>query len=348
VSRYSVDRYAHFYRLFIVALLLSVVSLGVVLLLTIERNVMDLLRIRPEYLITAILLHYFAYVVWGVRIKVLCKGVGHTVPFMRCLSVVFNNLLLSAITPSMAGGEPVRIHMLSRSGLPYGLSCAVIFGERVLDLLFILSMIPVSVMALVKSGSSELSIFLGAVGFLLLVIVIGTRRVAKKPKRVADILSKVVRFFERILGKGWIKSSISYESIERECSLFTRGIDQLAIERRYVVLGFITTIAYWFFQYSVLLFIVLGLIHVEPISILPHLIGIQVALTILLALPLTPGSSGVAEFGAFALFSYIVPYSMLGIVVLSWRLIHYYLDLFVGGMINFIKIRNFFNSQKFT
>jgi len=46
----------------------------------------------------------------------------------------------------------------------------------------------------------------------------------------------------------------------------------------------------------------------------------------------TPGSSGAAELSLAALFGSIVPFPLLGVFVLLWRSITYYLTLIVGGV----------------
>jgi len=61
----------------------------------------------------------------------------------------------------------------------------------------------------------------------------------------------------------------------------------------------------------------------------------QVLLMILLVLPITPGSSGIAELGATSLFSLFVPVYLVGIVVVAWRAFTLYLNLIVGGFVSF-------------
>ena len=46
--------------------------------------------------------------------------------------------------------------------------------------------------------------------------------------------------------------------------------------------------------------------------------------------PLTPGSSGIAELSATSLYSVFVSSSIVGIFVVLWRLILYYMNIFLG------------------
>jgi uncharacterized protein (TIRG00374 family) len=56
----------------------------------------------------------------------------------------------------------------------------------------------------------------------------------------------------------------------------------------------------------------------------------QLIIAVVMMLPLTPGSSGIAEISATSLYALIVPSSLLGIFVLLWRLILYYLNIALG------------------
>lgn len=60
--------------------------------------------------------------------------------------------------------------------------------------------------------------------------------------------------------------------------------------------------------------------------------AVQVFLTFIMLMPVTPGASGIAELGGAALFGIFVPFSILGIVVIIWRAIIYYLNLIIGGL----------------
>ena len=62
--------------------------------------------------------------------------------------------------------------------------------------------------------------------------------------------------------------------------------------------------------------------------------AVQVFLTFIMVVPVTPGASGIAELGGAALFGILVPVSILGVVVAAWRLITYYLNLVIGGVVS--------------
>jgi uncharacterized protein (TIRG00374 family) len=56
----------------------------------------------------------------------------------------------------------------------------------------------------------------------------------------------------------------------------------------------------------------------------------QLIIAIVMMIPLTPGSSGIAELSATSLYALIVPASVLGLFVLLWRLLLFYFNIVVG------------------
>jgi uncharacterized protein (TIRG00374 family) len=57
---------------------------------------------------------------------------------------------------------------------------------------------------------------------------------------------------------------------------------------------------------------------------------INLILAILMMLPLTPGSSGVAEVGATSMYALFLPSAILGIFIVIWRLVLYYFNIALG------------------
>jgi uncharacterized protein (TIRG00374 family) len=51
-------------------------------------------------------------------------------------------------------------------------------------------------------------------------------------------------------------------------------------------------------------------------------------------IPLTPGNSGIAELSTATIYSTFVSTSVLGIFILGWRIVTYYLNIIVGGLVS--------------
>jgi len=57
---------------------------------------------------------------------------------------------------------------------------------------------------------------------------------------------------------------------------------------------------------------------------------VQIVIAVIMMIPLTPGSSGVAELSATSLYGLFVPSAIVGVFVVLWRLILYYSNIVIG------------------
>ena len=66
---------------------------------------------------------------------------------------------------------------------------------------------------------------------------------------------------------------------------------------------------------------------------------IQLILAILMMLPLTPGSSGIAEVGATSMYALFIPAAIVGVFVVIWRIVLYYFNIALGIISSIIIVR---------
>ncbi|MCK5458625.1 MAG: flippase-like domain-containing protein, partial [Thermoplasmatales archaeon] len=105
----------------ILSIVLSISIIFLILIFTIDTTTFDYLStasIRYEFFAAAVLLNILTWVLWGIRLKVLCNAIDKNVHIglWKSTRIVIANLFLAGITPSMAGGEPVRIYLLNKNG----------------------------------------------------------------------------------------------------------------------------------------------------------------------------------------------------------------------------------------
>lgn len=336
-------------RMLLLAVSISVLSVLAVVLLTFNESTLVALGcINPPYLLLAMGAHLLGYAFWAVRMRALTRGLGYTVSLRRCMSIVFHNLFLSAITPSMMGGEPIRIHMLKESGVPYGKAGVVVFGERILDGLFFMGAIPMAIVLYHYLGKSSLLLMLATSAVLLVGLIALIAYALKKPYRVSRLLRMtlvgVIGATLKLVGKLMRKpptSSRLVDTVNAEIRAFGDGLRELLRQGRgSVLMAFGSTLGYWIAQYSVVVWVLLGLVrNVDLVEVMPKAFAAQIVLSMVMILPLTPGSSGIAEAGALALFGSFTPSSVLGVLVIGWRAVHYYFDVVFGGLYNLMSLR---------
>ena len=130
-------------RSIILSVIFSISIILIILYFTIDEQTISYLQsasIKYEYFLLAGLVNIIFWTIWGVRVKILSSAIDPSfhISVWGATKIVIANLFLANITPSMAGGEPVRIYLLKKEGLPIGCATAATLGERLLDALFLL------------------------------------------------------------------------------------------------------------------------------------------------------------------------------------------------------------------
>jgi hypothetical protein len=308
----------------------SVIVLILVLYFTIDENTIQYLtKLQPVYLLAALVLHIGSLCAWALRIKFMSKSLGYKVPFLHCLNMVFANLLVAAVTPSQAGGEPVRIHELYRADVPLGDATAIVIMERVLDGI-LLGIIGGIAMFMLWIGTEELGLTIAIPLFFMWAMITGFVILfaysVKNPVFLKNLIKKVSGWFT----KRWHAEKVEKltTGIDSEVDNFNSALKKYVSHSKIGLLwGSAFTIIYWFSEFFIASLILMGLGEG------PHIVEsfvAQIIIAIIMMIPLTPGSSGIAELSATSLYSLFIPSSIVGIFVVLWRLILYYFNIFLG------------------
>ncbi len=311
-------------------ILISLSSFVVILYLTVtEETVKALVAIHPGYLIAAIIVHISTWVVWSVKLKVLTGATGNHLRLVDALKMVVTSVFAAAITPSHVGGEPVRIYMLTKS-VRISDATAIIFCERFLDLIFLILMAPLGLFIfkdyIFHNLNSGFFAFLCLAVLLIVLVLTLVVSLFRWPEWYLTGLYKLLRHI-----KGQDKAKKLIDMVRENLYAFITSMKRFIKEgRREVIVALICTVVYWAMEFFIVSLILMGL---DSPPAIVHVFAAQVILMLFILIPLSPGCSGVAEFGFSALFALFVESSILGIVVILWRLITYYQNLIVGGVV---------------
>ncbi len=303
------------------ALGLSVAALVAVLLWTVGPGTWSALAsLHPAWLAAAVGVHGLSWLFWGVRIHLLARGLGARISPGRATQVVVASLFPAAITPAHFGGELMRIYLLKREGLGYGDATALTMGERVLDSLLLFAAFPIGVLAfapVLASGGWAQSFLWVTMGFFAALLALLVLLLWK--------LELAMGLLERLLRKPHLKERIREEVLRFRSSLAT-----LILRRRGLALaGFGCTVGFWLCEFAVPSFVLLAL-GLDPAWQLS--MAAQSILILFVLVPLTPGGSGVMEATAALLYAPLGLGGLLGVFVLLWRFIIYYVNLLVGAL----------------
>ena len=104
-------------------------------------------QVDGRFLILGFILHVSSWFFYSIRLKLLTSMAGHQISFRLSLKTTLASNFVASITPSSAGGEPVRIKMLADDGMSYGSATAVAVGERLMDSVFFVAALALFLMA---------------------------------------------------------------------------------------------------------------------------------------------------------------------------------------------------------
>jgi len=322
----------------------ALVMAGVLYFTVDEMTVEYLSRVNPFYLALAVLFHIVSLGFWALRIQTMSGSLGYRVRFRHCLNLVLANMLVAAVTPSQAGGEPVRVHELYRAGVPVGDATAVVVMERILDGIVLGGLGAFAILFLgsywsnLTSGFSGASLVMYAAWIFIIIFVLIFVYSVKNP----DHLKRALKWISRWIDRRWHLKRLEnlLDAIDREVDNFNKGLVKFVNHGKGgLVWGMIFTTLFWLSEFAIASLLLVGL--GQPAFLIESFV-VQLIIAIIMMIPLTPGSSGIAELGATSLYSLFVPSSIVGVFVLLWRLILYYLNILLGLLSSLIIVRREF------
>jgi len=317
----------------------SLLVLGVVLYLTVDRTTLELLLdFNPLYLLFALLLRTFSLVFWAYRITELSKALHYCVSARNAFVIVTANLFAGAITPGQAGGEPVRVHGLYRAGVKIGDATAVVLMERVLDGVVLSLMGAIAMIALGEIWLSlplSIIVAMGLAWIFMVGLILLLALAVRRPERVKALVMRVLGWAERRFPGERIRKMIAGANQETD-NLFASLLYFTSKGRRGLVMGGLCTAAFWASEFFVASLILVAL--AQPPFIAESFL-FQLIIAIVMTVPLTPGSSGIAEISATSLYALIVPSAIVGVFVLLWRALLYYYNIVVGAIGSVVVVR---------
>ncbi|OUJ18068.1 putative flippase AglD2 [Methanonatronarchaeum thermophilum] len=314
-------------KLFVVSVSVSVVTLALILLLMEGEDLLvSLGAVDPVFLVLAVVLHVVGWVFWSLRIDVFSRASDIKLGLRKSFEIVVSSTFVASITPSYAGGEPLRVYLIGKEKGYAGRASAIVFAERALDFVFIILFALVGMFYLREQfdqiANLDIAFTMGAIilGLSVFGLVLGFF----KPHLIKGFFSKFEKPIENF-------REGTMEKIYREIDSFHRILWMFIRQKRKYLLGaFFLTVVYWSIHFSIpyILFVGMG----SQVDFFTVWFGYFLVLLFLL-IPLAPGGSGMAEVGGFVVYSALTGAASIGVLVLLWRLSTYYVNLIVGGLL---------------
>jgi glycosyltransferase 2 family protein len=323
----------------ILSITLSIIIIVLIFLFSFDTSsfeYLSTLNARYEFFIIAVLLNIITWIIWSIRLKVLSTAIGDgvTISLWSSLQIVITNMFLASITPSMAGGEPVRVYLLNKQGFSYGTATASVISERLIDAIVILTAVPFAFSILnetIEVFFIRIALLAGVIFFIVVLFLFFYA--IKFPGKTKSFLLFLNKKICRLLKKDEKKQNRIVSRINTEVDNFHDGM-MIFLGRNkktFLFAGFLTVL-YWGVGFLIPSMLLLGL-GMNPFFI--ESFAAQVLLITIIMMPTTPGSSGTTELGVGGLYTLLIGSSVIGVFVLLFRLITYHMNLIAGAIFQY-------------
>lgn len=325
----------------ILSVTFSVLIIIVILIFTVDAKTLDNLSrisIKYEFFAVAILLNFLYWILWGARLKILANTMDKSVKisWLESTRIVIANLFLACITPSMAGGEPVRIHLLNKDGMSIGCATAAVLGERLMDAIFILILVPIALFIFKEVrdlGFISVGLTIGVIFFVLLLLFFVYAII--RPEKTKAFLINVSKKFSRFSKKkeGGIKI---IQKINCEVDNFHNSMYSFSGEnKKSLIFASLLTVLFWSCGFMIPSMILLGL-GLPPYYIESY--AAQILLLVIIMMPTTPGSAGVTEVGIYGLYGVLIGTTsdtLIGVFIVLYRFVTFHMNLIAGAFFQY-------------
>lgn len=312
----------------------SLISVILILYFTTDEETwVGLQRIRPEFLLLALLVVVGAWFMEGARIRCIVASLeeGKKISFLTGSRVFLSAFFFAGITPMTLGEWPALIYYLHKSGVSLGESTATMVIRTALTRLLFLVLALVLLIVYdgrVGGGDTMNTFFRSALGLLAFTSLIYFV-ILFNPQLIWTVLRTLKRFpfLRRLASSQRLQGFV--QRLREEAELFQQSLAQLKrAHRTRLILPVLLTFGYWFSYFLVAPVLLIGL---DLAFDFWRILVWQVFIILIIAYTPLPGGSGLVELTLATFFSRYVPSSMIGIFVVSWRFFTYYLYLMIGG-----------------
>ena len=273
----------------------------------------------------------------ALSVLILINGTrAGKINLLEALELTIESYFVTQLIPVTAAGVPYQAFLLTRKGVRAGWATAVVLVKGFVPGLFFFFVLvaTVAVTALGLEVSDRIARFLRIVGplaalplaFIVTMVVI----VIRYPSLFDRLVDRLGAFLKRKLpGKAAEKVEEALVLMEDESHIFRDALTTLGRQRRWVlVLGTLLIILAFLTEFMVAVVILWGFGYrgsmVGPLVL-------QCILKPVLAATPTPGSLAFGEGGYIAFFAAFLPASFVGVSLVLWRLVLYFVPMFVGG-----------------
>ncbi|MBD3348446.1 MAG: flippase-like domain-containing protein [Candidatus Eisenbacteria bacterium] len=275
----------------------------------------------------------------AVGLLILVNGTQDTkLRLHETFLLTVESYFITQLIPVTAAGVPYQAYLLTRKGVRAGWATAVVLVKGfVPGVFFFFVIIGVVIAALLGWQGSEKSMtFLKIVGPIALlptaIIVTMVIITIWRPKLFDRLVRGIGGFLTRKLrGRASDRVRETMELLEEESHVFREALTTLGRTRRWIfVWGALLIVVAFIVEFMVAVVILWGF-GFEGTGVGP--VVLQGVLKPIIAASPTPGSLAIGEGGYIGFFAAYLPSRFVGVSLVLWRFVVYFVPMFVGGVL---------------
>ncbi|MEW6289122.1 MAG: lysylphosphatidylglycerol synthase transmembrane domain-containing protein [Thermodesulfobacteriota bacterium] len=313
-------------------LAVSLSVLGLLAVLTMGPKTLEEIRqIQVADFFVALGLAQLSLILDGMTLRLIAEAAGTDVGLAYSVKSILFYLFLSTITPTVTGGEPLLLYQLTRKKMSAGRATSVIFLRGAMILSLIAGATPAIVFfhgELIENAL--IKYLLHSIGVFLSLLLCSAGLLSLFPQKGEKMISAWGSWLDRFPAAARYGRRLEEMMINWLHDFHVSLKTVFLASKARLLSAFICCALSLLANFLIASAILHGLNCQVPV---PQVLMVQFVLYFLLYFTPTPGGSGIAEGGGYALFAALVPIHFLGVFVILWRFFTVYLWAFIGGIL---------------
>ena len=286
-------------------------------------------------------INLFDRFLYGVGLALECKETHPEYSYLQGYGNSYISGLFCGITPSSSGGQVAQAYVFDKQGIPYAASLGILWLDfivyQVVMTLYVLILLILKYHYFHTEHSEFF--FISVLGFFVSAfIIVVLFLLAKSKKFYTFVCNKVIVLLHKL---HFIKDEKKVLSrLDDHLLLFSREIKLLSHRKKLIVQLVIINIIRFTIMFSLPFVCALALKINVSINDLLNIIALSAFVHMVNCFLPMPGSTGGTEAVFILMFSTIFSSVDAKSIMLLWRLLTYYLTIFIGSIVfMYIKIK---------
>jgi len=286
--------------------------------------------INYNYLVVACVFMVIYWLFDGVLLYNMVGIMSYKLSYRNSFNITMSVQFFNAITPFASGGQPAMVYLLSKKGITYGESTALVVLKSII---FQASLFVVTIFSIIFNYRFFIRNITGFIPLFLIgsltnigVILFYCMFFNK------FLMSKIMNGLCNLICKIGFKKQIDKfrDNVNKEIEVMGTAMHTIRKNKRRITRFVFISVIKITVLCSILYFLQLACEPVKASYI--NMLTSQYMVTMITSLVPSPGAAGGAEGVGYVFFNVFFKTSSVLAVVFLWRLITYYSNLLIGGI----------------